>query len=54
MNDQQELLTIGDVARRAGMRTSALRYYEEIGATHQRPAMSQVGIDAMILLCFRF
>ncbi len=25
------LLTIGEVARRAGVRTSALRYYEEVG-----------------------
>jgi MerR family redox-sensitive transcriptional activator SoxR len=25
------MLTIGDVARRAGMRTSALRYYEAVG-----------------------
>lgn len=24
-------LTIGDVARRAGVRTSALRYYEDVG-----------------------
>lgn len=26
-----EVLTIGEVARRAGMRTSALRYYESVG-----------------------
>src|SRR5437868_5401074 len=26
-----EELTIGEVARRAGMRTSALRYYESVG-----------------------
>jgi len=25
------MLTIGEVARRAGLRTSALRYYEEVG-----------------------
>src|SRR5690348_10299190 len=31
MNDQKETLTIGEVARRAGIRTSALRYYEEMG-----------------------
>lgn len=31
MNDQKNLLTIGEVARRAGMRTSALRYYESVG-----------------------
>lgn len=31
MNDQKAMLTIGEVARRAGMRTSALRYYEEMG-----------------------
>jgi len=27
-------LTIGDVARRAGVRTSALRYYEAAGVLH--------------------
>jgi MerR family transcriptional regulator, redox-sensitive transcriptional activator SoxR len=26
-----KMLTIGEVARRAGLRTSALRYYEEVG-----------------------
>lgn len=31
MNDQKNLLTIGEVAQRAGMRTSALRYYESVG-----------------------
>ncbi|MBA2679955.1 MAG: MerR family DNA-binding transcriptional regulator [Ktedonobacteraceae bacterium] len=31
MSDQSDLLTIGEVARRAGMRTSALRYYESVG-----------------------
>ncbi len=29
-----EELTIGEVARRAGVRTSALRYYESIGLLH--------------------
>ncbi len=31
MNNQGEVLTIGEVARRAGLRTSALRYYESVG-----------------------
>ncbi len=31
MNDQSKLLSIGEVARRAGVRTSALRYYESVG-----------------------
>jgi MerR family transcriptional regulator, redox-sensitive transcriptional activator SoxR len=31
MNDEKDLLTIGEVARRSGMRTSALRYYESVG-----------------------
>lgn len=31
MNDQKAVLMIGEVARRAGMRTSALRYYEDMG-----------------------
>ena len=29
--DAHDLLTIGDVARRAGVATSALRFYEEVG-----------------------
>ena len=29
--EQMEELTIGEVARRAGIRTSALRYYESVG-----------------------
>jgi len=31
MKNQSEALTIGEVARQAGMRTSALRYYESMG-----------------------
>jgi MerR family redox-sensitive transcriptional activator SoxR len=31
MDDVSELLTIGDVARRSGVATSALRFYEERG-----------------------
>jgi MerR family redox-sensitive transcriptional activator SoxR len=31
VNDQKNVLTIGEVARRTGMRTSALRYYESMG-----------------------
>lgn len=31
VNDQKNVLTIGEVARLAGMRTSALRYYESVG-----------------------
>lgn len=31
MNDQTNLLTIGEVARLARMRTSAIRYYESVG-----------------------
>ncbi len=34
-------LTIGDVAKRAGMRTSAIRYYEEVGVLP--PAARQSG-----------
>ena len=29
--DTEQLLTIGEVARRAGLRTSHIRYYEEVG-----------------------
>lgn len=31
LKSMQELLTIGEVAERAGLRTSALRYYEDEG-----------------------
>lgn len=31
MNLKEPTLTIGEVAQRAGLRTSAIRYYEEIG-----------------------
>jgi MerR family transcriptional regulator, redox-sensitive transcriptional activator SoxR len=34
------ILTIGEVARRAGVRTSALRYYEEVGVL---PPAARVG-----------
>jgi len=34
------MLTIGEVARRAGVRTSALRYYEEVGVL---PPATRVG-----------
>jgi MerR family transcriptional regulator, repressor of the yfmOP operon len=33
-----ELLTIGELARRAGRRTSSIRYYEEIGLLPEAPA----------------
>jgi hypothetical protein len=31
-------LSIGDVARRAGLRTSAIRYYEKMGCCRARRA----------------
>lgn len=31
MEKQPKLLAIGEIARRAGMRTSAIRYYESVG-----------------------
>jgi len=37
VNSPAELLTIGELARRAGVTTSALRYYEEVGLL-PRPA----------------
>jgi DNA-binding transcriptional MerR regulator len=36
-----ELLTIGDLARRAGVRTSTLRYYEDVGLL--QPAKRESG-----------
>ena len=35
MNLNEPTLTIGEVAQRAGMRTSAIRYYEDIGVLPQ-------------------
>ena len=35
-----EELTIGEVARRAGIRTSAIRYYESVGLLPAPPRMS--------------
>ena len=39
--ERAPLLTIGEVARRAGVATSALRYYEELGLLH--PARRRSG-----------
>jgi MerR family copper efflux transcriptional regulator len=52
------LLTIGELARRAGVATSALRYYEELGllpmaariAGQRRYPESAVGLVGIILL----
>jgi DNA-binding transcriptional MerR regulator len=52
------LLTIGELARRAGVATSALRYYEELGllpaparvSGHRRYPESAVGLVGIILL----
>ncbi len=52
------LLTIGDLARRAGVATSALRYYEELGllpsaariSGQRRYPESAVGLVGVILL----
>ena len=33
--DQSEVMRIGEVAQRAGVKTSLLRYYEEIGLLHE-------------------
>src|SRR5688572_23189374 len=35
-----EELTIGEVARRAGIRTSAIRYYEDVGLLPAPPRVS--------------
>jgi DNA-binding transcriptional MerR regulator len=56
MSDQ--LLTIGELARRAGVATSALRYYEELGllppaariSGQRRYPESTVGLVGIILL----
>jgi len=45
-----EMLTIGEVARRAGLRTSALRYYESVGLIPQAVRVSgQRRYDGSIL-----
>jgi MerR family redox-sensitive transcriptional activator SoxR len=54
----ERLLTIGELARRAGVATSALRYYEELGllpapvriSRQRRYPESAVGLVGMILL----
>jgi DNA-binding transcriptional MerR regulator len=54
----ERLLTIGELARRTGVATSALRYYEELGllpaparvAGQRRYPESAVGLVGMILL----
>jgi MerR family redox-sensitive transcriptional activator SoxR len=55
MSDQ--LLTIGELARRTGVATSALRYYEELGllpaariSGQRRYRESAIGLVGMILL----
>ena len=40
VNPPAELLTIGELARRAGVTTSALRYYEEVGLLPQPARVS--------------
>ena len=45
-----ELLTIGDLARRSGRRASSIRYYEEIGVLPEPPRVSgqrRYGDDAL-------
>ncbi|WP_432589110.1 MerR family DNA-binding transcriptional regulator [Streptomyces sp. HD1123-B1] len=36
MTSTSDLLTIGELATRSGLATSALRYYEELGLIHSR------------------
>ncbi len=46
----EELLTIGEVARRAGLRTSAIRYYESVGVLPEPERVSgqrRYGADAV-------
>jgi len=53
-----DLLTIGELSRRTGVATSALRYYEEVGllchatriSGHRRYPPSAVGVVGAILL----
>ena len=53
-----ELLTIGELSRRTGVATSALRYYEEVGLLHHATRISghrryppeAVGVVGAILL----
>src|SRR5690349_80695 len=53
-----ELLTIGELSRRTGVATSALRYYEEVGllrhptriSGHRRYQPEAVGVVGAILL----
>jgi MerR family redox-sensitive transcriptional activator SoxR len=40
LNEMAEELTIGEVARRAGIRTSAIRYYESVGLLPAPPRVS--------------
>jgi DNA-binding transcriptional MerR regulator len=55
MDDDQELATIGEIARRAGVATSTVRYYERRGLLHpdgRRSGQRRYRPDSLRLLVF--